>query len=88
MEATNSFHRPGGFREAQMKEQIMATYIITELQNAQSSRKGEAVETANLTAAKRKASSLQMFKGTVLEIATENGAILSRKEAGRWIDTV
>ena len=66
----------------------MATYIITELQNAQSSRKGKAVEAATLTEANRKASRLQMFNGTVLEIAAENGAVLSRKEEGRWIDTV
>ena len=64
----------------------MTTYIITELQNAQSSRKGETIEAADLTAAKRKASSLQMFKGTVLEISAENGSVLSRKEDGRWID--
>ena len=63
----------------------MTTYIITELQT-QSHRKGEAVEAANLTAAKRKASGMQMFKGTVMEIATENGAVLSRKENGLWID--
>lgn len=64
----------------------MTAYIITELQNAQSHRKGEAIEAATLTAAKRKASSMQMFKGTVLEIAAENGIVLSRKEDGRWID--
>ena len=61
-------------------------YIVTELQNAQSHRKGETVEAPNLTAAKRKASVMQMFKGTVMEIATENGAVLSRKENGLWID--
>ena len=64
----------------------MTTYIITELQNAQSARKGKTIEAADLTAAKRKASSLQMFKGTVMEIAAENGTVLSRKEGGRWID--
>ena len=64
----------------------MTTYIITELQNAQSSRKGETIEAADLTAAKRNASSLQMFRGTVMEIAAENGAVLSRKEGRRWID--
>ena len=66
----------------------MTAYIITELQNAQSHRKGDAIEAANLTAAKRKASGMQMFKGTVLEIAAENGSVLSRKKEGRWIDTV
>ncbi len=64
----------------------MTTFIITELQNAQSSRKGETVEASNLSAAKRRATSLQMFKGTVMEIANENSAVLSRKEDGRWID--
>ena len=66
----------------------MATYIITELQTAQSSRKGWAVEAATLTEAKQKASRLQMFNGTVLEISAENGAVLSRKKEGRWSDTV
>lgn len=66
----------------------MTTYIVTELQNAQSSRKGETVQAANLTAAKRKASSLQMFQGTVMEIAAENGSVLSRKQDGKWIDSL
>jgi len=66
----------------------MTTYIIAELQNAQSSRKGETVQAANLTAAKRKASSLQMFQGTVMEIAAENGSVLSRKQDGKWIDSL
>ena len=66
----------------------MTTYIIAELQNAQSSRKGETVQSANLTAAKRKASSLQMFQGTVMEIAAENGSVLSRKQDGKWIDSL
>ena len=64
----------------------MTAYIITELQNAQSHRKGEAIEAPSLSAAKRRATALQMFKGTMLEIAAENGAVLSRKEGGRWID--
>lgn len=72
----------------QPREPIMTTYIVTELQNAQSSRKGETVEAANLTAAKRKASSLQMFQGTVMEIAAENGSVLSRKQGGKWIDSL
>ena len=66
----------------------MTTYLVTELQNAQSSRKGETVEAANLTSAKRKASSLQVYQGTVMEIAAENGSILSRKQDGKWIDSL
>ena len=62
----------------------MTTYIITELQNANSSRKGEAIEAADLSAAKRKASGMQMFKGTVLEITAENGARLAIKRDGKW----
>ena len=69
-----------------MTNTINTAYIVTEKQNAQSSRKGQTIEAANLTAAKRKASGLQMFKGAVLEIAAENGAVLSRKEEGRWTD--
>jgi len=65
----------------------MAAYIITELQNAQSHRKGQAVEAETLAAAKRKASQLQMFQGTVMEIASENGAVISRKQDGKWIES-
>ena len=64
----------------------MTTYIITELQNANSYRKGETVEVKNLTAAKRKASRLQMFQGTVMEIAYQDGAVVSVKENGKWQD--
>jgi D-mannonate dehydratase len=59
-------------------------YIITELQNAQSTRRGEVIEAANLTAAKRKASNMQMFLHTVMEIAHENGVRIAVKEAGSW----
>lgn len=64
----------------------MANYIITELQNANSYRKGETVEAKNLTAAKRKASSMQMFQRTVMEIAYENGTVATVKENGKWQD--
>lgn len=64
----------------------MATFIIRELQNAQSSRKGETIEAADLAAAKRAASRKQMFKGTVMTIESERGARLAVKESGRWTD--
>lgn len=64
----------------------MITYIIAELQYAGSHRKGDAIEAADLTAAKRKASSLQIFQNTIMEIAAEDGTVLSRKEDGRWLD--
>ncbi len=61
-------------------------FIITELQNAQSTRRGEVVEATSLTAAKRKASKMQMFQRTVMEIAHENGARIAVKEAGIWVN--
>ena len=61
-------------------------YIITELQNAQSTRRGEVVEATSLTAAKRKASRMQMFQRSVMEIAYENGTRIAIKEAGSWIN--
>lgn len=64
----------------------MTTYIITELQNANSYRKGKSVEAKDIAAAKRKASRMQMFQGTVMEIAYENGAVVSVKEGGKWQD--
>lgn len=62
----------------------MTTFIVTELQNANSSRKGESIEAADLASAKRKAARMQMFQGTVLEIATENGVRLAIKRDGKW----
>jgi hypothetical protein len=64
----------------------MNAYKITELQNANSTRKGEMVEAKSLTEAKRKASRMQMFQGTALEVADADGLILSTKENGAWND--
>lgn len=65
----------------------MTKFIITEKQDIQSTRAGEAVEAKSLSAAKRKASSLQFFQGTVMTIEGENGTLLSWKDkAGKWND--
>ena len=65
----------------------MRTYIIRELQNADSSREGETIRAADLTAAKRMATRRQMYQGTYLRVETGDGALLATKEAGgRWID--
>lgn len=65
----------------------MTKFIITEKQDIQSARAGEAVEAKSLSAAKRKASSLQFFKSTVMTIESENGTLLSWKDkAGKWND--
>ena len=65
----------------------MTKFIITEKQDRNSTRAGEVVEAKSLTAAKRKASSLQFFQGTVMTIESENGTLLSWKDkAGKWSD--
>jgi hypothetical protein len=64
-------------------------YRITELQNAQSHRDRSAdvvIDAQNLTAAKRHAKRIQLFKGTVLIVRANNGALLSSWSDGRWID--
>lgn len=66
----------------------MTTYIVTEKQNVASHRKGEIIEAADLSAAKRKASGMKMFQGTVLTIESENGALISVKQDGKWEDRV
>ena len=63
----------------------MQTYTITEKQNAQSKRDGFTIEANDLSDVKRKASKMQCFQGTVLEISDESGA-LSIKKDGKWID--
>ena len=65
----------------------MATYTITEKLSAQSTREGSTVEARNLSDAKRKASKMQCFQGTVLEIADASG-VLSIKKDGKWIAAV
>ena len=64
-------------------------YRITEVQNSQSHRDPAAdtiIKARSLTAAKRHAKRIQMFRGTVLIVRSENGAPLSSWEDGRWID--
>lgn len=62
----------------------MTTYNIYELQNAQSLRDGARIKADSLTAAKRKASQMQMFQGTVMVIENLEGSIAARKEDGKW----
>ncbi len=63
----------------------MNTYIIRELQNSNSLRAGEKIQADSLSAAKRKATGMQMFQGTVMVIEAENGNVLARKERGFWV---
>jgi hypothetical protein len=59
-------------------------YKVTEKQNLQSERKGEMISAKNLTAAKRKASKMQCFHGTVMVISTVDGVELCYKKDGKW----
>lgn len=52
----------------------MNTYIITEKQGLNSASRGERIEAADLTSAKRAASRMQMFQNTVLTIEDEDDA--------------
>lgn len=63
------------------------TYIIHELQNLESVRKGE-IFTGTLRAAKAKATRDQIWQGTVLKITTENGLTVAVKDnqTGKWYD--
>lgn len=61
-------------------------YIITEKQDAASTRKGQSVEAPDLSSAKRKATKMQMFQRTTLTIEAENGALLAIKKDGKWED--
>ncbi len=66
----------------------MATYTITEKQNMASYRKGYKIEADCLTSAKRKASRMQFFQGTVLVIEADNGALLASKANSKWTDYI
>jgi ribosomal protein L19 len=62
----------------------MKTYTVTEKQNINSTREGTTITAANLSAAKRKASRMQCFHGTVMTIENESGSLLSSKTGSRW----
>lgn len=68
--------------------------IITEKQNRQSFRRGDAIEVASLKGAKIAASKRQVYQGTVLTIEDEQGNLLSSRDTGmrgwqgQWEDTL
>lgn len=62
-------------------------YIIKEVQNLNSERKGTKIEVTSLLSAKRTASKMQCFQGTVMRIESLNGVLLSYKEYNKsWVD--
>lgn len=66
----------------------MNTYKIYELQNANSTRRPylNAYFANTLTAAKRKASQLQMFQDTVMVIYDNHGTLLATKNGKKWTE--
>jgi len=73
-----------GVRQA-VKEAVMGKYIIHELQNLESVRKGEIYE-GTLHGAKAKATREQVWQGTVLKITDEEGRAVAIKDqqTGAW----
>ena len=59
-------------------------FIVKELQNVCDHRAGTEIEAKDLTAAKRAASRMQQFKGTVLMIADSKCLALAVKDGGKW----
>ncbi len=73
-----------GVRKA-VKEAAMGKYIIHELQNLESVRKGDIYE-GTLQGAKAKATRDQVWQGTVLKITDEEGRAVAIKDqqTGAW----
>ena len=73
-----------GVRKA-VKEAVMGKYIIHELHNLESVRKGEIYE-GTLQGAKAKATREQVWNGTVLKITDEEGRAVAIKDqqTGAW----
>ena len=72
-------------RRHDVKEAVMGKYIIHELQNLESVRKGDIYE-GTLQGAKAKATREQVWQGTVLKITDEEGRTVAVKDqnAGVW----
>ena len=64
----------------------MTTYIMTETQNRNSHREGVKFQSKNLTSAKRKATSLQVFEGTFLELCEDGVTVAVKESNGKWIN--
>lgn len=63
----------------------MINYTMTEKQNLNSQRESVVFEAKNLTDAKRKASSLQVFHGTVIELEQDGLTVAVKEKNGKWI---
>lgn len=72
-----------GVSSQNQRVNIMNTYTIIEVQNSNSTREGTKVQAKDLASAKRAASKMQCFYGTVLKVLL-NGNLLAIKENGAW----
>lgn len=65
----------------------METFILVEKEDFNSDRDGVRFTAKTLTSAKIKASKMQCFKDTVLELTDKSGSTLAVKEkSGKWIN--
>lgn len=64
----------------------MTTYTLIEKQNSNSQREGVDFEAKNLTQAKRKATKLQCFEGTFLELCEGLNTVAVKESNGKWIN--
>lgn len=55
-------------------------YLVTEKQDLNSYREGKLIEASSVTEAKRKASRMQVFYGTILTICDDEGLICYKKD--------
>jgi len=63
----------------------MINYTMTEKQDLYSQRENVTFEAKNLTAAKRKASSLQAFYGTIISLEQDGYVVAVKEKNGKWI---
>jgi hypothetical protein len=76
-----------GITQSNQKEnENMTTYTLIEKQNSNSQREGVEFEANNLTQAKRKATKLQCFEGTFLELREGLSTVATKEANGKWIE--
>lgn len=64
----------------------MSNYYISETQNINSIREGELVKAKTLVEAKRLASKMQCFCGTVMKIESNNNLVAYKEDGKKWVN--
>lgn len=64
----------------------MTNYTLIEKQNSNSQRKGVEFEAKDLTQAKRKATKLQCFEGTFLELREGLNTVAVKESSCKWVN--